>query len=175
MAEWRREYKKNNPERYEEYDRRWQENKEKYKANRAPKQKEQRKLRYKNNGEEMRLKRRERHANDINFRISCVLRTAVSGAISKGYKSNRTFNLIGCDLEFLKKYLESKFTKGMTWNNWTTDGWHIDHIRPCASFDLKIPEEQRKCFHYSNLQPLWAKENMSKGAKYKGVDHKNKK
>ena len=52
----------------------------------------------------------------------------------------------------------------MSWDNY--GDWHIDHIRPCCSFDLSKIEEQEKCFHYSNLQPLWAEENMTKGGKY---------
>jgi hypothetical protein len=58
----------------------------------------------------------------------------------------------------------------MTWENWALDGWHIDHIRPCCSFDLTDPEQQKKCFHYSNLQPLWAEENWSKGGKWVDID-----
>ena len=53
----------------------------------------------------------------------------------------------------------------MTWKNWGVKGWHLDHIIPCASFDLSLPEEQKKCFHYTNLQPLWAEDNLSKGSK----------
>ena len=73
--------------------------------------------------------------------------------------------LIGCSLEELKKHLESQFKPGMSWKNRGRNGWHIDHIKPCASFDLSKSEEQHKCFHYSNLQPLWAKENLRKGIK----------
>jgi HNH endonuclease. len=54
----------------------------------------------------------------------------------------------------------------MSWDNYGRDGWHIDHIRPCASFDLTDPEQQRQCFHYTNLQPLWAADNIRKGAKW---------
>ena len=54
----------------------------------------------------------------------------------------------------------------MTWENHTPTGWHVDHIIPCAAFDLSKPEEQRKCFHYTNLQPLWAIDNIRKGATY---------
>ena len=71
--------------------------------------------------------------------------------------------LTGCTLEELKEHLASKFTEGMTFENYGK--WHIDHILPCASFDLLLPEEQPKCFHYTNLQPLWAIDNMKKGAK----------
>jgi hypothetical protein len=63
----------------------------------------------------------------------------------------------------LRDYLEAKFTEGMTLDN--HGKWHIDHIKPCASFDLLHKKQQRKCFHYKNLQPLWAHENLSKGAK----------
>jgi len=53
----------------------------------------------------------------------------------------------------------------MSWNNYTYIGWHVDHIKPCCQFDLSKPEEQAKCFHYTNLQPLWAEENLTKGKK----------
>lgn len=78
-------------------------------------------------------------------------------------KSMATFKLIGCSPKELKQRLESKFKDGMSWENRRL--WHIDHKRPCASFDLRDLEQQKACFHYSNLQPLWAKENMSKGSR----------
>lgn len=55
------------------------------------------------------------------------------------------------------------FTNGMTWDNYGQ--WHVDHIRPCALYDLTKEDQQMACFHYTNLQPLWAKDNMSKGVK----------
>lgn len=70
--------------------------------------------------------------------------------------------LLGCTRKFLVSYLESLFKPGMTWKNYGPNGWHIDHIKPCASFDLIKPEEQRKCCHYTNLQPLWAIDNIKK-------------
>jgi len=75
----------------------------------------------------------------------------------------KTMDLIGFSKEELVKHLESKFTEGMTWENYGE--WHVDHIRPCASFNLEVPEEQKKCFHWTNLQPLWAQDNLRKGAK----------
>ena len=54
----------------------------------------------------------------------------------------------------------------MSWDNWSIKGWHIDHIRPCSSFDLSDPTQQKECFHYTNLQPLWASENLKKNNKW---------
>ena len=77
-------------------------------------------------------------------------------------KSADTITLLGVsNIEFLWAYLEKQFKSGMTRENHGL--WHVDHIIPCSSFDLTKPEEQAKCFHYTNLQPLWASENLSKG------------
>lgn len=73
--------------------------------------------------------------------------------------------IVGKDHEELKIYLESLFKIGMSWENYGKHGWHVDHIKPCASFDLTKGEAVEECFHYSNLQPLWAKENWKKGFK----------
>jgi hypothetical protein len=102
--------------------------------------------------------------NNVEFKILCNLRSRVRDAIKGNNKSKKTVKLIGCSLEFLKVYLASKFTSGMTWNNYGK--WHIDHIRPCASFDLSKSSEQHRCFHYTNLQPLWAKDNLIKSNKF---------
>lgn len=93
-------------------------------------------------------------------------RARVCKAIKQVKKSDKTMNLIGCSAIKLKDYLESLFTDGMNWENYGHRGWHIDHIRPCASFDLSDPEQQKECFHYTNLQPLWAKDNYAKGSHY---------
>jgi len=81
-------------------------------------------------------------------------------------KSKKTKELLGCTVEELKRYLSNKFVDNMSFENYGK--WHIDHIIPCASFDFSKPEEQAKCFHYTNLQPLWAIDNIKKGAKYDG-------
>ena len=69
--------------------------------------------------------------------------------------------LLGCTIEEMRTFLEAEFEEGMTWDNYGE--WHVDHIRPCASFNLEDPEEQKKCFHWTNLQPLWAADNLAKG------------
>jgi hypothetical protein len=79
-------------------------------------------------------------------------------------KTGKTMELVGCSKDDLLVHLESKFTEGMTWENYGK--WHIDHIRPCASFNLEDREEQKRCFHWTNLQPLWAQYNIRKGAKF---------
>jgi hypothetical protein len=76
-------------------------------------------------------------------------------------KKNKTFDIVGCSPEFLKEHLEKQFTKGMTWEN--RSKWHIDHIIPLSL--AKTEEELYKLCHYSNLQPLWAGDNLSKGNK----------
>ena len=104
----------------------------------------------------------EKRATDLNHRLKGCLSHRVREAIKHGYKSAATLELLGCSLEKVRAHLEAQFLPGMSWDNWTSDGWHIDHIRPCASFDLSDPEQQRACFHYSNLQPLWASDNCAK-------------
>jgi hypothetical protein len=96
----------------------------------------------------------------------CRLRSRVAGALKGTQKADSTMRLLGCTSEQFRKHLESQFVEGMHWEN--RDEWAIDHVRPCASFDLLLESEQRKCFHYTNLQPLWAKDNLSKGCKYDG-------
>jgi hypothetical protein len=98
------------------------------------------------------------------YRIRKSLRTRIHHAVKNGIKTNKTMSLIGCSLEYFIAYLESKFQDGMTLDNYGQ--WHIDHIRPCSSFDLMDPEQQRQCFHYTNLQPLWAKDNLLKSDKF---------
>lgn len=108
---------------------------------------------------------RNRCKNDLGYKISRNLRRRINLAIKENNKSNSFKLLLGCSIDFFKKYLESNFKKGMSWNNYGYYGWHVDHIIPCCSFDLSKEENQLKCFHYSNLQPLWAKEKLSKGSK----------
>ncbi len=80
-----------------------------------------------------------------------------------GRKSKRTLLLIGCTAKELRAYIETLWLPGMSWGNYGE--WHIDHIRPCASFDLTDAGEQSRCFHFTNLQPLWAIDNLKKADK----------
>jgi hypothetical protein len=105
----------------------------------------------------------ERRRKDPNFKLLTILRVRIKDVLRGHSKSNSTIKVVGCTIEELWKHLESTFKPGMTREN--HGKWHVDHIIPCSSFDLSKPEEQAKCFHYTNLQALWAHENLSKGAK----------
>ena len=138
---------------------------------------EKRKEWYENNRDDLREYRKEwyqknkeyckeywlnRYHNDPVYKLQMSLRARILGAIraQKAQKESKTEELIGCTYKELKTHLENQFTEGMSWDN--HGEWHIDHIIPCAAFDLTKDEEQGRCFHYTNLQPLWAKDNLSK-------------
>ena len=97
---------------------------------------------------------------DPNGATANLLRARVRQALKGNRKASSTTELLGCSIEECRKHLEDQFEDGMTWKN--HGEWHIDHRRPCASFDLVNEEEQRICFHHSNLQPMWGAENISK-------------
>ena len=124
---------------------------------------------FKKNRTTVMLQRKEhnkiRYHSDVNYKLKHNLRRRILKAIkvNGGEKTKSTMDLIGCSVDFLKTYLEAKFLPGMTWDN--HGEWHIDHIWPCSIFDLSDYQEQKFCFHYTNLQPLWAKDNLLKGNK----------
>ncbi|MFA5300317.1 MAG: hypothetical protein WC389_19190 [Lutibacter sp.] len=107
----------------------------------------------------------KRLQNDPMFKIARNLRKRVNAVLKGTSKSDKTLQLLGCSLEFFKEYLEQKFRDGMTWENYGTI-WHLDHIKPCSKFDLLLIDEQKKCFRYTNLQPLLVLENLKKHNKY---------
>ena len=174
-------YRKKNHHKYkekaDEYKKQWyQKNKEKIK--------QKRKKYYNNNKEKvkelnknyrlsnkkkyrdyMRNYQVSRRKRDIKFKILCTLRGRLSKFISKYKNDSSCLKLLGCTINELKTHLEKRFKKGMTWENYGKRGWHIDHIIPCASFNLIDMKQREECFHYMNLQPLWWWENLSKGKK----------
>lgn len=91
----------------------------------------------------------------------------------KVFSDERTMNLVGCSLEELKSHLEKQFDSGMSWDNYGTY-WHIDHIKPQAAFQIFDRNERTQCFHFSNLQPMESSKNISKGAKFEGIDYRMK-
>lgn len=131
----------------------------------------------------VRRQQRQRYQTDQDYRSRCIahsrrrllrntqariangLRNRLNAALRRVWakKSTSAIKLLGCSIEHFMVHLESQFEPGMTWEN--RRKWHIDHIIPCAAFDLTDTEQQRACFHYTNLRPLWASENISKGTK----------
>lgn len=114
--------------------------------------------------------KRKRRAEDPAYKILDNLRCRVRAALKGESKTDRTENLLGCTIDQFLGHLEINFEPGMTWNNHGTV-WEIDHVRPCASFDLTKPEEQRACFHWKNSKPLWKTDNRRKSSKWSGVTH----
>ena len=129
----------------------------------------EKKKKYRQENKEAILERQKKYVKnryhaDIQFRIKKTQSRRMRKLFSKNGSS--TVDFIGCSIDELKLHLEKQFADGMNWENYGYHGWHVDHIRPCCSFDLTDPEQQKECFHYTNLQPLWAKDNMSKGGRY---------
>ena len=89
----------------------------------------------------------------------------MSSALSGGRKAGHTEELLGCSIREARNYLETLFQSGMTWGNYGVNGWHIDHIIPLSYFDMSDPEQQKRAWHYTNLQPLWAADNRKKSNK----------
>ena len=156
-----------NKDKFKEKDRKyWELNKEKKKEYRrknkekiALREKEYKKLNRHRSNE----RQKYRILTDPKFKLKCILRMRFYNAIKRNSKSGSAVKDLGCSIEFLKSYLESKFTTGMSWNN--HGQWHIDHIIPLDSFNLSIREELLKACHYTNLQPLWAYDNIRKSNK----------
>jgi hypothetical protein len=126
--------------------------------------------RKKTNTQQTNYQRKKRH-KDVGYKILSLFRQRLLSVIKKcsGIKCDKSLNLLGCTLKQFKTHLESQFQEGMNWNNHgvykfgDSMKWHVDHIKPCALFDFTKAEDQKACFHYTNLQPLWAIDNIKKG------------
>lgn len=154
----RRNYRKNNPEKNKLYEQHYRNknrdniNKNAQKWRQAPK-----------NKQTVRKYINERYKTDIEYKLKVRLRQRLHRIMkSKGIKL-KPEKEIGCTLSQLKTYLEQQFVEGMNWDNYGE--WHIDHIKPIASFDLTNNEEFKLCCHFTNLQPMWALDNIKKGDK----------
>ena len=121
---------------------------------------------YKVNKDKIKVQRKaytnNRFKTDIQYKLSHNLRVRLYRALKDNYKIGSAVKDLGCTIQQLKQHLESKFQPGMSWDNHTLDGWHIDHIKPLSSFDLSDRKQLLEACHYTNLQPLWAKDNLSK-------------
>ena len=109
------------------------------------------------------LYQKNKYNCDINYKMKCILRARLNRAINGNYKAGSAVSDLGCSIEELKIHIEVQFKPGMTWDNWSRTGWHIDHKKALANFDLTNREELLKACHHTNLKPMWAKDNISKG------------
>ncbi len=119
------------------------------------------------------VKKRKAHHKSAEVRLISNIKRRIDDGLGGIPKAAPVIVLLGIadksdPIRFLWTYLEKKYKKGMTRKNYGE--WHVDHIKPCASFDLTDTKQQMLCFHYTNLQPLWAKENLQKGKKYEDLD-----
>jgi hypothetical protein len=177
IKEYRKEHYKNNKEKVKQYSKtnkeyfkEYRENNKEYFKEYREKNKERAKEYKKNNKKRRNELRRERRKVDPLFKMTGNLRTRTSLAFkNKGYSKNtKTQEMLGVDWEVCKAHIERQFTKGMKWSNYGE--WHIDHIIPLAS--SKTEEGLKKLCHYSNLQPLWAEDNLIKSDKIIGQQNK---
>lgn len=102
---------------------------------------------------------KKRLDDDINARLAHRLRTQIGSYIHR----HTAVEELGCTIREFREYLAERFLEGMTWQNYGE--WHVDHIKPLASFDLTDEEQFKVACHYTNLQPMWAKDNLQKGRK----------
>ena len=163
-AAYKKVYRKENKEKIAAYNKVYkQENKEKIAAHKKVYRKE--------NKEKTSAYLRERYKNDPNFKMRTLLRNRLRKVLKGNLKAATTMKLVGCTVAELWLHIEGLFEPGMTReNNGNGEGfWHLDHKIPCCSFDFSDPEQQKICFHYTNLQPLWCKDNLAKGAKYNEI------
>lgn len=114
--------------------------------------------------EKKRLYQRTRRRENIQCKLRHNLRRRLHHALRGAFKTGSAVRDLGCSISEFKTYLESKFQPGMSWETYGRIGWHIDHMIPLASFDLTDRGELLKATHYTNLQPLWAVDNLLKGA-----------
>ena len=111
----------------------------------------------------------QRYRTDPVFNLAIKIRRRIGMAIRNARKGARkqdhVIDLLGCSYRDLKVHIENQFSEGMSWDKCFTGEIHLDHKKPCASFDLTDPAQQRECFHFTNLQPLWGVDNLRKGAR----------
>jgi len=106
-----------------------------------------------------------KYKSNIQYKLGCILRVRIKNILKNNKKIGSAVKDLGCTLGELKTHIEKQFTKGMNWDNWGKNGWHIEHINQLASFDLTNRKKFMKACNYKNLQPLWANDNLAKNRK----------
>lgn len=155
-------YREKNKEKKRLQDKMWREN------NKSRKAKNNRLWRKKNPESNRLSQYKDYHKNkkhNPNFKLRKSIRDRIYSALKGNSKTSSSLGLLGCSVNECWNHLENKFKPGMTRENHGSV-WHIDHIKPCCAFDLSKESEQKKCFHYTNLQPLFIEENLKKSGRY---------
>jgi len=117
---------------------------------------------------------KEKYKNDVNFKIRKLISHRLNMAINFNFKKGKTLELLNCSIPEFKIFIENQFKPEMNWSN-HGEIWELDHIIPCSSFDLVKIEEQKKCFHYSNYQPLFKTTEISQFFNYENqIGNRNK-
>jgi hypothetical protein len=152
-------------------------NKEKYNNNKEYWLSENRKLYHKewkkNNKDKLKEYANKKYKEDINYKLASLLRHRLYFALKLNIKTKSALKLLGCSINDFKNYLKLQFKPEMNWDN-HGDIWEIDHIKPCDSFDLTDIEQQKQCFHYTNIQPLFKTTEVAKSFGYNELGNRNK-
>lgn len=110
-------------------------------------------------------KNKERYDNDTQYKLKTLIRSRLRLAVKDNAKSGSSIENLGCTIDELIVHLENQFEEGMTWENHSLEGWHIDHIKPLCQFDFNDSKQLAEACHYTNLQPLWCYDNYYKGGR----------
>lgn len=157
LRQCKKESRKRDPERA----------KREYRQNRKNRLASDKKHYQKNKKEILRRKQARLSANPQS-RLSRNLRSRITTALRRATKGGSAVRDLGCTVPELMVKLEAMFAPGMTWENHGSK-WHVDHVKPLILFDLTVRSEFLKACHFSNLQPLWAEDNLRKGARYEST------
>lgn len=185
ISSYNKEYRKNNPDKIQPY--KYENHLKWYSKNRLvkleysknysaiPENKEKHKQYNKINKEKINNQYNHKYKTKPQYKLGLLLRNRIKSVIKKQNinKSNTTLNLLGCSLEEFKLHTQSQFFPEMNWENHGRI-WEIDHIKPCASFDLTDVEQQKQCFHYINLRPLFKTTEIAKSFNYNQTGNRNR-
>jgi len=165
MSGYKKAYRKNRADRVLQSKRKWRANNPQYHQDYYEKNKEKillqcRQARHKNKSARNQ-QLAHKYATNVQYKITCLLRNRIRDAIRFNYKAGSAVRDLGCSIEEFKTYIEDQFQEGMSWEN--HGEWHLDHIIPLSAFDLTNRDEFLIACNFTNYQPLWAEENLSKG------------
>ena len=156
-----KKYREKHKEKIQEYKKDYY-NKEENKKNKSIKDKI---YRNKNRNKINKYTAKKKKQN-INFKLRHILRNRIGNAVKNKHKRGSAVRDLGCSIDKFILWIEMNWQHGMSWENYGVKGWHLDHIKPLSKFNLENREEFLKACHFTNLQPLWAEDNLRKSDTY---------